>query len=418
VRHYTAGFYGVAASPGVLWRDVVNRRVLGILSLGHFSVDIGAGGLPAILPFLKIEFGLSYFWLAALVMISGVTSSIMQPIFGIATDNLRTRFLLPLGVVMALGGFANVGVAPSYWVAASLVALAGVGSAMYHPEAAKSARTVSGPAPATANSVFAVGGNIGVAIGPPLVIGLIAWHGLHGTALLVWPAIAIALIVASIVPTVSLAHEVHAAGFASQPRAPWPKPINMLIVVTSLRSAVYSGVLTFVPLYAVNVLHEPATRNGTLLFTFLATGAVANLLAGPLADRFGAKNVMSISLGLAPLAFIGYMLSSGGIALVALALTGALIIGTLSTTVVMGMEYMPDRVGLASALLIGLSTGLGGLCVGALGGVADKFGLTMTLWVLIGIAVLSYGLTFVLPASGREPRIVREENFPADLRAR
>lgn len=396
----------------------MNRKVLGILSLGHLTVDVSAGGLPAILPYLKAEFGFSYFWLAALVMVSGVTSSIMQPIFGIATDKFRTRFLLPLGVVLALAAFGGVGIAGSYALVMAFVALAGIGSAMYHPEATKSARTVSGRLPATANSVFAVGGNVGVAMGPPLVIGLIAWRGLHGTTLLIIPAVVMALVVASVVPTLSRAHDLHEAHVRSLPRGPWPKAINLLVAITALRSAVYGGVLTFVPLYAVNVLHEPASRNGVLLFVFLATGAVANLLAGPLADRFGAKQVMSVSLGLAPFAFALYLWSSGPLALAALGLTGALIIGTLSTTVIMGMEYMPNRVGLASALLIGLSTGLGGLCVGALGKAADSLGLGIVLWSLVGIAALSYLLTFTLPVPERIARAAEQMSYPADLRAR
>lgn len=396
----------------------MNRKALGILSLGHLTVDVSAGGLPAILPYLRAEFGLSYFWLAALVMVSGVTSSIMQPIFGIASDNLRTRFLLPLGAVLALAAFAGVGVAHSYGLVMGLVALAGIGSAMYHPEAAKSARTVSGALPATANSVFAVGGNVGVAIGPPIVIGLVAWRGLAGTALLAIPAIIMALIVATVVPMLTQAHDLHEAQVRSMPRGPWPKAVNLLIIVTALRSAVYGGVLTFVPLYAVNVLHEPASRNGMLLFVFLATGAAANLLAGPLADRFGAKQVMSLSLGLAPFAFALYLLTSGFLAFVALGLTGALIIGTLSTTVIMGMEYLPNRVGLASALLIGLSTGLGGLCVGVLGRAADAVGLGVVLWSLVGVAAVSYALTFALPAVQRLALAPDPGSLPADLRAR
>ncbi len=396
----------------------MNRKVLAILSLGHLTVDIGAGGLPAILPFLKAEFDFSYFWLAALVMISGITSSIMQPLFGVASDSLRTRFLLPLGVFLALAGFAGVGAASTYATVIAFVALAGVGSAMYHPEGAKSARTVAGRLPATANSVFAVGGNIGVALGPLIVIALIAWRGLHGTALLAVPATIVALIVAAVVPTVSRAHDAHEARLGAMPRGPWPKPIKLLITVTALRSAVYGGVLTFVPLYAVNVLHQPATHNGYLLFVFLATGAVANLLAGPLTDRYGTKQMISISLGLAPLAFALYLWSSGILAFVALGLTGALIIGTLSTTVVMGMEYMPNRVGLASALLIGLSTGLGGLGVGVLGKVADAFGLTLTLWLLVGVAVVAYALTLALPTQAPAPRVFVEGTLPADLRAR
>lgn len=378
----------------------MNRKVLGILSLGHLSVDIGAGALPALLPFLQAEFHFSYFWLAALVMTSGITSSIMQPIFGVASDNLRTRFLLPVGVFLALAGYAGIGVARTYAAVMALVALAGFGSAMYHPEATKSARTVSGHLATTGNSFFAVGGNIGVALGPLIITGVVAWQGLRGTWLLIVPAILVALVVAAVVPTVIRAHEAHEARIRSAQHAgAMPHVMSILVAVTTLRSMVYGGVLTFVPLYAVNVLHGHVNRNGWLLFVFLGFGAAANLLAGPIADRYGAKQTMSLGLALAPFALALYLLSSGVIAWIGLALAGAVLIGTFSTSVVMGMEAMPSRVALASALLIGLSTGLGGLGVGLLGRVADAFGLGQTLWTLVAVAAVAYALTFALPKS-------------------
>jgi MFS transporter, FSR family, fosmidomycin resistance protein len=375
----------------------LNSKVIGILSLGHLTVDIGAGALPALLPFFQAEFHCSYFWLAALVMTSGITSSIMQPIFGVASDNLRTRFLLPIAVFLALAGYAGMGVAPSYGAVMILVALAGLGSAMYHPEATKSARAMSGHLPGTSLSLFAVGGNIGVAIGPVIITVLVAWRGLSGTWTLIIPALLVALVVATVVPAVSRAHEEHEARVRMADIPSARHAISVLVAVTALRSMVYAGVLTFVPLYAVNVLHQPVNHNAFLLFLFLGTGAAANLAAGPIADRHGAKLTMSLGLALAPFALALYLLSSGILAWIGLALAGAVLIGTFSTTVVMGMEAMPNRVALASALLIGLSTGLGGLGVGLLGKIADGFGLSAALWSLVAVSAVAYALTYALP---------------------
>jgi MFS transporter, FSR family, fosmidomycin resistance protein len=391
----------------------VNRKVLSILSLGHLSVDIGAGALPALLPFLQREFHFSYFWLAALVMTSGVISSVMQPVFGVASDNLRTRFLLPIGVFLALAGYAGVGIASSYALVVILVAVAGIGSAMYHPEATKSARTVSGLFPTTGSSLFAVGGNIGVALGPLIVTALVAWHGLHGTWLLIVPAIVVGAIVATVIPSVTKAHEAHEARARLRPiDGGNVQVMGILVAMTSLRSMVYSGVLTFIPLYAVNVLHQHVNRNALLLFIFLGTGALANLAAGPIADRYGVKRSMSLSLALAPFALALYLLSSGVVALIGLALAGAMLIGTFSTAVVMGMEYMPNRMALASALLIGFSSGVGGLGVGLLGRVADAYGLIPTVWSLVVVAALAYGLTFALPKTRPAPQFMPDIAAP------
>jgi FSR family fosmidomycin resistance protein-like MFS transporter len=386
---------------------MMNRWVLGVLSLGHLSVDIGAGALPALLPFLQREFHFSYFSLAALVMTSGITSSIMQPLFGIAADSLRTRVLLPIAVLLGLGGYAAVGMASTYAMVVVIVAGAGIGSAMYHPEATKSARTVSGHLPATGNAFFAVGGNIGVALGPVIITLLVAWRGLPATAALFVPAVVVAAIVASVVPAVSRAHDEHHQRENSVVRARnGPSVMTVLVTMTSLRAAVYSGVLTFVPLYAVNVLRQPFGHNGLLLSVFLATGAAANLAAGSLADRFGIKRTISVSLGIAPLALALYLTTGGILAWLGLGVAGAMIIGTFSTSVVLGMEYMPNRLALASALLIGFSTGVGGLIVAALGRVADAFGLGATLWTLVAIAGLAYALTFALPKAAASPRLL------------
>lgn len=377
----------------------MNLRVLWVLSLGHLAVDVTAGALPATLPFLQSEFHLSYFWLAALVMTSGITSSIVQPIFGVASDIAKARYFLPAGVLLALAGFAAIGLARNYGALVALVALAGFGSAMFHPEGTKCARAVSGRLRTTGMSYFGVGGNVGVAIGPLIVTALIAWHGLLGMTLLVVPGLAMALVVATVLPAIARAQTAnqHAASIATGNSA--PGPLAILIASTALRSMVYGGLLTFVPLYAVNVLHEPATNNGILLFLFLGAGATATLIAGPLADRHGAKATLSVSLALAAPSLALYLLSSGVLALAGLVLAGAFTIGTFSTTVVMGHEYLPNRVALASGLLIGFTSGVGGLGVGALGKIADSIGLPSTLWVLVGASVLACLLTLALPST-------------------
>ena len=115
-------------------------RSLSVLSLGHVSVDVTAGALPAILPFLQREFDLSYLMLAVVATTYQVTSSIAQPIFGIISDKGARRFLIPLGVLLAAGGFSAIGLAPTYIVMLVAVAIAGSGSAIFHAEATKAAR--------------------------------------------------------------------------------------------------------------------------------------------------------------------------------------------------------------------------------------------------------------------------------------
>ena len=155
----------------------MKRRALSLLSLGHLTVDVTGGALVAMLPYLQGRFALSYLLLAAVSTTYQITSSIAQPVFGVISDRGAKRFLIPLGVLLAAGGFAVLGLAPTYPLVIAAVAITGIGSAIFHPEATKSARFVSGARRATGMSFFSIGGNIGVALGPLVVTAIVVSVG-------------------------------------------------------------------------------------------------------------------------------------------------------------------------------------------------------------------------------------------------
>lgn len=96
-----------------------NFKVLLLLSSGHMVVDIYQGALPAILPFLKENLGLSYTLAGAILIASNITSSIIQPVFGLLSDKKDKAFLLPLGAALAGLGFCLLPlletVTPMFW---------------------------------------------------------------------------------------------------------------------------------------------------------------------------------------------------------------------------------------------------------------------------------------------------------------
>ncbi len=387
------------------------KRALGILSIGHLAVDITGGALPAILPFLQTEFKLSYLLLAAVITVSNVTSSVVQPVFGLASDKAAARYLLPLGVLLAVAGFAFIGLAQNYLWLLVAVAVSGIGSAIYHPEASKSASYVVGEKRATGMSIFSVGGNIGFALGPLVIIGIIALGGLHGMWVLAIPGALVAALLATILPAIAraqAAHEKHAAARGGRTQR---GPMTLLIAVVALRSVVYGGLLAFVPLYAVNVLHRDPHASGFLLTAILGAGAAGTIVAAPIADRFGKHATMVASLALVAPLIAAFLLLPGLLGVIAIALAGACLIGTFTLTLLLGQEFMPNRLGLASAFMIGFTSGLGGLGVAALGYVADVAGLTATIWSLAGIAVAGVALTLPLHAQEKAG-----DASPADMR--
>jgi FSR family fosmidomycin resistance protein-like MFS transporter len=217
------------------------------------------------------------------------------------------------------------------------------------------------------------------------------------------PGAIVACIVAAIGPSIARAETAHFARTPAGAVESRPKAMVVLVAVVALRSIVYSGILVFVPLYAVNALHRSPTENGPLLFAILAAGAVATVIGAAFADRAGNKRTMIACSAFVPPLLAIYVIVPGIIGIVSLVLVGAFLIATTTITVIMAQEFMPQRIALASALVIGFTSGLGGLGIAVLGHVADAAGLRVVLWSLVGVAVIGTALSTLLPGSLASP---------------
>jgi FSR family fosmidomycin resistance protein-like MFS transporter len=137
----------VTAAPADASRP--NYRLLSLLALGHLVIDTNQGSLPALLPYLKTALGLTYTATGVIVLMSNVTSSLIQPLFGFLADKTARRWLLPLSVVLSAIGIGLTGVASSYLAVLLLVMVSGFGVAAWHPEGYRTATQVAGEKKAT-----------------------------------------------------------------------------------------------------------------------------------------------------------------------------------------------------------------------------------------------------------------------------
>src|SRR4051812_19940124 len=136
---------------------------MALLSSGHLATDFSNGALPALLPFLKDRFSLSYTAVGAVILASQASSSLIQPLFGMWSDRRGAMWLLPAGVALGGVGIALAADAPAYWLVLLLVLVSGVGSAAFHPEGSKFAGFVSGRKRASGMAGFSIGGEFRVA---------------------------------------------------------------------------------------------------------------------------------------------------------------------------------------------------------------------------------------------------------------
>lgn len=384
-------------SPGV------DRRAMLTLSAGHMFTDIAQGSIPALLPFLKSQDHLSLAAASALVLAATISSSVIQPLFGHVSDRISLPWLMPLGPALGGIGVALAGLAPNYGLTFAAVVLSGVGVAAFHPEGSRFANYVSGARRARGMSLFSVGGNVGFALGPVLVTPLLLVFGLHGTVFVIIPTGLMALVLAHELPRLKRFRGDLVGGRvqASDENEAWG-PFVRLAGVIALRSFVYFGMVTFIPLYYVNVLHASKALGNAALTAMLLGGAAGTLLGGPLADRFGRRAVLVGSMCVSPPLIVGFLVSGPALALVFAALTGMVTIATFAVTIVMGQEYLPGRIGVASGVTIGLSIGLGGVGAPLLGLIGDAHGLKAVFETVAVLPFAALALSLTLPR--RTPR--------------
>jgi FSR family fosmidomycin resistance protein-like MFS transporter len=272
-------------------------------------------------------------------------------------------------------------------------------------------------------SLFSVGGNIGFALGPVLVTPLVLAFGLHGTLFVLIPTWAATAVILAELPRLRGFRTDVIGGRVKRAddHEAWG-PFAILGGVIALRSFVYFGLVTFIPLYYVRVLHASKTLGNSALTAMLVGGAVGTLIGGPLADRFGRRAVLMGSMVALPPLISCFLLAGPAAGIGLVAVTGAVTIATFAVTIVMGQEYLPGRLGVAAGVTIGLSIGLGGAGAPLLGVLADAEGLRAAFYVMAGLPLLALVLTWALPSrvptaglgavSPLPAREAREESLP------
>lgn len=375
--------------------------LLALLSAGHLVVDISQGALPAILPFFREAFSLSYAAAGTIILVASISSSVIQPLFGYLADRISRRWLLPVSVLVSGVGIGLTGVVSSYSGILVLVTFSGLGIAAYHPEGYKTASAVAGARKATGLSFFSVGGNVGLAVGPVLITALVTSFGLPGSLGLMLPGILVACLLAAALPRLGAVTPPVRRDRRAEGARPMALGLILLILIVTLRSWAQLGLTTFVPFFYIDVLQGDPRMIGPLLFVFLGAGAAGTLVGGPLADRFGARRVIvGAFLAAAPL-IAGFLLTRGAAAVLFLAASGFALVSTFTVSVVLAQAYLPTHLGMASGLIVGFAIGTGGIGVTGLGWVADQWGLLIALAVIVVLPFAGFVASLFLPEPAR-----------------
>ena len=360
-------------------RDGIDKRAMTALSGGHLAVDFASGSVPALIPFLTDRFDLNYAFAAMLLLASTVSSSLVQPLFGLWSDRRGALWLIPGGTLLAAVGVGLAAVTPWYPLVLVLVFAGGLGVAAFHPEGSKYAAYASGRKRASGMSYFNIGGNTGYALGAFVTGVFVAAIGLGGGLLAMLPVAVFAVFLLRMTPQLAAVapkttSDAGAGGHDDR------RAMALLGVVIALRGIAWFTLLAFVPLWAESLGHSKAYSN-RLLFLMLLAGAVGTLALAPVADRVGLRRTLVVSQALIPPLMLVFIYVGGLVGAIALLPVGVCVVGTFTVTMVLSQLYLPRHIGMASGLAVGLAMGIGGVAAVVLGAVADAIDLKTALTI-------------------------------------
>ena len=377
-----------------------------VMTVGHFCCDMNQAMVPALLPFLVVQRGIDYTSAAGLMFASSFLSSLIQPLLGVIADRKQRPWLMSAGVLITGLGIAAIGFLTNYWAVFAAIMTSGFGSAVFHPEGGRMANCVAGEKKGRGMSNFIVGGSFGYVVGPMVAAFCVSLMGLRGTAVVLVPTLAVSaalFLLKSRFQRISDANkrEVKESLASSGQKDDWPAFLRFSVSIFS-RSIMHTGLTTFIPLYWVSVLLQ-TQEFGSLMVTVMAlAGTISTFIGGRLADRYGFRRVIRLALAVMfPMIIFMLMTNNVWLAMMFIMLcTGASNLAH-SPSIVLGQKYLPNHLGLASGVTMGLVLSMGGIFSPLLGRIGDNHGLTTVLYVIAGIALFTFLASLLLkkPAS-------------------
>lgn len=357
----------------------------------HCINDFGQGSLAALIPFFIANFGLNYYQSASIIFCNTIVASVAQPILGYVADRWRVPWFIPVGFSITLISISAIALATSYVMILALSLIAGLGAALFHPEAALLVNRMQSNELGNAMGRFAVGGSAGFALGPLLAGGVYVFGGQF-----LWLFTAIALIGVLLYVyafTGSAATDVIGESKSSAKSTntganDWVSFGKLFFVIAS-RSILFSVLSIFIPILYITVINGEASASSLALTMYFAMGAVLTYMGGALSDKLGfLKTVRLGNLIFLPsvLVFI-FVPNIWGFfgAMIPMAFG---VFSQYGPITVLGQKYLAKNAGFASGITLGLGITLGGLVAPYVGHLADIYDVQTALMTLIPVGLM------------------------------
>ena len=353
-------------------------NILAAISVCHLLNDMLSSLLPSIYPLLKDSFHLNFAQVGLITLTYQTTASLLQPLVGFYTDRKPMPYSLPIGMGLTLIGLLFLSIAGNFITILMAAALVGTGSSVFHPESSRVARMASGGQHGLAQSVFQVGGNAGLSLGPLMAAFIVLPRGQSSIA---WFSVA-ALLGIIILGKVSgwatkNRSNTTKSGAAHVQQRPALSSRRIVFSIAVLMALLFSkfvylaSLTSYYIFYLINKFHLSVRSAQVHLFVFLGAVALGTIIGGPVGDRIGRKRVIWASiLGVLPFT-VALPYANLFWTEILSVIIGLILASAFSVIVVYAQELVPGRVGMISGLCFGFAFGMAGLGAAILGELAD-----------------------------------------------
>jgi FSR family fosmidomycin resistance protein-like MFS transporter len=379
--------------------------ILLALSFSHLLNDTMQSLIPSIYPMVKDSFQLSFSQIGLITFTFQISASVLQPVVGFYTDKRPQPYALAIGMCFTLLGLVALSMATSFYLVLLSVALIGVGSAIFHPEASRIAHMASGGRHGMAQSLFQVGGNAGSSLGP-LLAALILLP--YGRFQIIWFSL-VALLAIVILARVGgwyknnmyrikkkSASEDHNTSSLNLTKGKVILSITILLLLIFSKYIYMASISSYFTFYLIDKFGVSIQSSQMYLFAFLFAVAAGTFIGGPVGDRIGRKYVIWISiLGVAPFALMLPYVNLFWTCTLSI-IIGLILSSAFSAILVYAQELIPGKVGMIAGLFFGFAFGIAGIGSAILGNLADHTSIEYVFWVCSFLPLIGL-LTGFLP---------------------
>ncbi|MFN0109435.1 MAG: MFS transporter [Blastocatellia bacterium] len=377
------------------------RSTIALLSTAHAVLDSYSSFLFQLLPIMTVRLGLKPAQAGLMTPLLMISSSLMQPVYGMISDRYLKRSMAVFGPLVAAVFLSLMGTATSLPMLMAFVVIGGIGVGSFHPQgAAMVSRAAStdgtGKHQGLVMSVFSSSGTVGYAMGPVLVAAAVSLYGLEGSWwTMSWGVAMFALMFYYCPPLERIERAAEAPSLKQSLRAVWA-PLTMLYFAVVLRSAVSVSVQTFLP-FALQSNGMTDNERSWILAGFLLFGGIGGFFGGALSDRFGPRRVSMLAMLIATPLLVAAFSVTGLPSYILLMMGGTMLNLPIPISVVMAQRLVPGGASTVSALVMGFAWGAGALMAPLTGMLSSRVGFYSALLVVSFLPLVSAALLWRYP---------------------